>query len=33
MILAILIVGVAVDRIVFSPVERGVLRRRGLLVE
>ena len=33
MILAILVVGVAVDRIVFSPVERGVLRRRGLLVE
>jgi NitT/TauT family transport system permease protein len=33
MILSILVVGVAVDRIVFSPVERGVLRRRGLLVE
>lgn len=33
MIIAILVVGVAVDRIVFSPVERGVLRRRGLLVE
>ncbi len=33
MMLAILVVGVAVDRIVFSPVERGVLRRRGLLVE
>jgi NitT/TauT family transport system permease protein len=33
MILAILVVGVAVDRIVFSPAERGVLRRRGLLVE
>lgn len=33
MILVILVVGVAVDRVVFSPVERGVLRRRGLLVE
>jgi NitT/TauT family transport system permease protein len=33
MIIAILVVGVAVDRIVFSPLERGVLRRRGLLVE
>ena len=33
MIISILVVGVAVDRIVFSPVERGVLRRRGLLVE
>ena len=33
MIIAILAVGVAVDRIVFSPLERGVLRRRGLLVE
>ncbi|MFL6128124.1 MAG: ABC transporter permease [Mycobacteriales bacterium] len=33
MIIAILVVGVAVDRLVFSPVERGVLRRRGLLVE
>lgn len=33
MILVILVVGVAVDRIVFSPLERGVLRRRGLLVE
>jgi NitT/TauT family transport system permease protein len=33
MIIAILVVGVAVDRVLFSPVERGVLRRRGLLVE
>jgi NitT/TauT family transport system permease protein len=33
MIIMILVVGVAVDRIVFSPLERGVLRRRGLLVE
>jgi NitT/TauT family transport system permease protein len=33
MIIAILVVGVAVDRIVFTPLERGVLRRRGLLVE
>jgi len=33
MIISILVVGVAVDRIVFSPLERGVLRRRGLLVE
>lgn len=33
MIIAILVVGVAVDRILFSPLERGVLRRRGLLVE
>jgi NitT/TauT family transport system permease protein len=33
MILSILAVGVAVDRILFSPIERGVLRRRGLLVE
>ncbi len=33
MIIAILVVGVAVDRILFSPVERGVLRRRGLLVD
>ena len=33
MIISILVVGVAVDRIFFSPVERGVLRRRGLLVE
>ena len=33
MIIAILVVGVAIDRIVFSPLERGVLRRRGLLVE
>jgi len=33
MIIAILVVGVAVDRIVFSPLERGVLRRRGLLVD
>lgn len=33
MIISILVVGVAVDRILFSPVERGVLRRRGLLVE
>lgn len=33
MIISILVVGVAVDRIVFSPFERGVLRRRGLLVD
>jgi NitT/TauT family transport system permease protein len=33
MIIMILVVGVAVDRVVFSPLERGVLRRRGLLVE
>jgi NitT/TauT family transport system permease protein len=33
MILTILVVGVAVDRVVFSPIERGVLRRRGLLVD
>ena len=33
MIISILVVGVAVDRLVFSPVERGVLRRRGLLVD
>ena len=33
MIIAILVVGVAVDRLVFSPLERGVLRRRGLLVD
>jgi NitT/TauT family transport system permease protein len=33
MIIVILAVGVAVDRLVFSPLERGVLRRRGLLVE
>jgi NitT/TauT family transport system permease protein len=33
MIITILVVGVAVDRVFFSPVERGVLRRRGLLVE
>ena len=33
MIISILVVGVAVDRIVFSPLERGVLRRRGLLVD
>ena len=33
MIIAILVVGVAIDRLLFAPVERGVLRRRGLLVE
>jgi NitT/TauT family transport system permease protein len=33
MIISILVVGVAVDRIFFSPFERGVLRRRGLLVD
>ena len=33
MIIAILVVGVAIDRLFFAPVERGVLRRRGLLVE
>ena len=33
MIITILAVGVAVDRLLFSPVERSVLRRRGLLVE
>jgi NitT/TauT family transport system permease protein len=33
MIIAILAVGVAVDRVLFSPLERSVLRRRGLLVE
>jgi NitT/TauT family transport system permease protein len=32
MIVVILIVGVAIDRLVFSPIERGVLRRRGLTV-
>ncbi len=31
-IIAILVVGLAVDLLVFSPVERAVLRRRGLLV-
>ncbi len=31
-ILAILVVGLAVDMLVFSPVERAVLKRRGLLV-
>ena len=31
-ILAILVVGIVVELAVFSPVERGVLRRRGLLV-
>ncbi len=31
MILAILAVGVAIDQLLFSPLERGVLRRRGLL--
>jgi NitT/TauT family transport system permease protein len=33
MIIAILVVGVAIDRLFFAPVERGVLRRRGLLVD
>jgi NitT/TauT family transport system permease protein len=32
MIIAILLVGVAIDQILFSPLERAVLRRRGLLV-
>jgi NitT/TauT family transport system permease protein len=32
MIVVILIVGVAVDQLLFSPVERAVLRRRGLTV-
>jgi len=32
MIVVILVVGVAIDRLLFSPVERGVLRRRGLTV-
>ena len=31
-IIAILVVGLAVDLLVFSPVERAVLKRRGLLV-
>lgn len=31
MIIAILLVGVAIDQLLFSPLERGVLRRRGLL--
>jgi NitT/TauT family transport system permease protein len=31
MIIAILLVGVAIDQLVFSPAERAVLRRRGLL--
>lgn len=30
-ILAILVVGIAIDRLVFAPLERGVLRRRGLV--
>ncbi|MFD0373391.1 ABC transporter permease, partial [Streptomyces sp. NPDC059071] len=29
----ILLVGVAIDLLVFSPLERTVLRRRGLLVK
>jgi len=32
MIVMILVVGVAIDQLLFSPVERGVLRRRGLTV-
>jgi len=31
MIIAILVVGVAIDQLLFSPLERNVLRRRGLL--
>jgi NitT/TauT family transport system permease protein len=31
-VLTILVVGIAVDDLVFSPVERALLRRRGLLV-
>jgi NitT/TauT family transport system permease protein len=31
-VLTILIVGIAVDDVIFSPVERALLRRRGLLV-
>lgn len=31
MIIAILLVGVAIDQLLFSPAERAVLRRRGLL--
>jgi NitT/TauT family transport system permease protein len=31
MIIAILLVGVAIDQLLFSPLERSVLRRRGLL--
>ena len=30
-VLTILIVGIAVDDVIFSPVERALLRRRGLL--
>jgi NitT/TauT family transport system permease protein len=32
-ILVILIVGIAIDLLIFSPLERAVLRRRGLLVK
>ncbi|HVQ92109.1 MAG TPA: ABC transporter permease [Mycobacteriales bacterium] len=31
MIIAILLVGIAIDQLLFSPLERSVLRRRGLL--
>ena len=31
MIITILAVGVAIDQLLFSPLERSVLRRRGLL--
>ena len=31
MIIVILVVGVAIDQLLFSPAERVVLRRRGLL--
>jgi NitT/TauT family transport system permease protein len=32
-ILLILIVGIAIDLLIFSPLERWVLRSRGLLVK
>ncbi len=33
MIIVILAVGIAIDQVLFSPLERDVLRRRGLLAE
>lgn len=32
-IILILVVGIAIDLLIFSPVERWVLRTRGLLVK
>ncbi|MFJ7068250.1 ABC transporter permease, partial [Streptomyces sp. NPDC101115] len=32
-IILILLIGVAIDLLLFSPLERAVLRRRGLLVK